>query len=1049
MADIHWLNPVSGDFNTGTNWTGGTVPTASDNVFLDAVGAAFTVSESPHTFQQISTLHLAANATLAVGYYDNFQILPQSGASIGVNAGAIQVSGGHSDLVLGQGTFSNSGTIELGNGELLVQAATATTLDGGGQVVLDGGFGSSIGQVVGALNNVDNTIAGGGFITTTLSNDADGVVDANGAGGAGLYISNDSITNNGLLESTGGPGLDIRRGANVDQTGGGRILAANGASVVLETVQIAGGTLTTTGTGVVLIEGQTLLDGSASALTNRATIDLISNVNGYSLTLKGAIDNAGTIAVDTGNSTGRVENLIVNPAGVTLTGAGAITLDGDGKGQIIGSQGGATLTNVDNTISGTGTIGGTYLTLINQAKGVIDANAAGGLTIAGVTTNIGTVLAGGGAIAITGALTNLSGSTLTGGVFEADANSTLSFNATSNIATDNATLILNGVNSAIQGGAPLESTLIAIRKAGVLEILGGRNWTSSVSLSNAGTLNLGGGTFTTATLTNGGRISGFGALAATLTNTGTLAVQSHATLSLVGGLLTNLSGSTLTGGVYSVATKGVLQLANNVTIATLDATVDLAGAGATVQSLNTSTSSQVTLGASLAAVGSGGALEILGGASLATTHTLTNAGAISIGGGTLTLAGLVNSGSASGSGEIMGGGSLVNQAGGVIDGAGPGALTLTTTGAVVTNGGTLEATGGGGLILQGVSVAGAGGSILAGAGSTVTLQASMVGGGTFGTATGGVISLGDGVAATLDGLLANAGTIALGGAGSPTSLVFDANTSLTGGGVVSLGANKNNTLTATQLSVVLTNIDNRIEGSGKLGGNRMTLVNQAGGVIDADGKVALTLASGAKTIANAGLIEATNKGKGVIASAVLNTGTLEAAGGTLTLQAAVTGSGAVDVASGTLDIANANAAEAVTFTGKTGTLQLDQSRTFTGAVSGFSKAGKTTLDLRDIGFVSAGEARFSGSATSGVLTVTDGTHTAHIALTGNYTGATFTAASDGHGGVKIIDTPTPAPHAFVAAMASLGSGASAAAPFDPDRYLEAPILCAREPSRGL
>ena len=305
-------------------------------------------------------------------------------------------------------------------------------------------------------------------------------------------------------------------------------------------------------------------------------------------------------------------------------------------------------------------------------------------------------------------------------------------------------------------------------------------------------------------------------------------------------------------------------------------------------------------------------------------------------------------------------------------------------------------------------------------------------GGAFATAAGGLITLGNGSTATLEGAIANAGTIAVASAGTVTSLIFDSNTSLTGGGTVSLSANKNNMITGTQSSVVLTNVDNTIAGSGMLGAKKLTLVNDAGGVIDADSKTALTIATGAAIITNAGLIEATGKGNGVIASAVANSGTLEANGGTLTLQASVTGAGKVAIAAGTLDITNMNAAEAVAFTGKTGTLELDQSQTFAGAVSGFSKAGRTTLDLRDIGFASPGEATFSGNAKSGVLTVSDGTHTARIALTGNYTGVTFTAASDGHGGVSVVDTPTPgaprpqntAAHTFIAAMAGFGAPAA-------------------------
>ncbi len=38
--------------------------------------------------------------------------------------------------------------------------------------------------------------------------------------------------------------------------------------------------------------------------------------------------------------------------------------------------------------------------------------------------------------------------------------------------------------------------------------------------------------------------------------------------------------------------------------------------------------------------------------------------------------------------------------------------------------------------------------------------------------------------------------------------------------------------------------------------------------------------------------------------------------------------------------------------------------------------------------------------------MTDGTHTANIALLGNYMASTFVAASDGHGGTVVHDPPS-------------------------------------------
>ncbi len=196
-------------------------------------------------------------------------------------------------------------------------------------------------------------------------------------------------------------------------------------------------------------------------------------------------------------------------------------------------------------------------------------------------------------------------------------------------------------------------------------------------------------------------------------------------------------------------------------------------------------------------------------------------------------------------------------------------------------------------------------------------------------------------------------------------------------------------------------------------------------VIDAG---SLTLGGSKTTVVSAGLIEATS-GLLTIKGAIDNTGTLAAAHGNLTVMGAVTGAGTATVSGATLDFASAFT-EKVTFTGKTGILELGRSRGYTGTISGFSESGGTSLDLVDIGFVSSTEATFSGTTKSGTLTVTDGVHTAKIKLKGDYMGSTFVATSDGHGGTIVVDpktatatappiTQAPA-HQFIAAMAGLG-----------------------------
>jgi hypothetical protein len=91
----------------------------------------------------------------------------------------------------------------------------------------------------------------------------------------------------------------------------------------------------------------------------------------------------------------------------------------------------------------------------------------------------------------------------------------------------------------------------------------------------------------------------------------------------------------------------------------------------------------------------------------------------------------------------------------------------------------------------------------------------------------------------------------------------------------------------------------------------------------------------------------------------------------------------------------------VTFASSTGTLKLDNSASFAGTVAGMT--GQDTLDLVDINFASIQNPTFSGTSTGGTLMVSDGTHTANIALLGNYMASTFTVSSDGHGGTFVVD----------------------------------------------
>jgi hypothetical protein len=349
-------------------------------------------------------------------------------------------------------------------------------------------------------------------------------------------------------------------------------------------------------------------------------------------------------------------------------------------------------------------------------------------------------------------------------------------------------------------------------------------------------------------------------------------------------------------------------------------------------------------------------------------------------------------------------------------------------------GGTVELAGGAGTItgLGGVaSLSGAASGQLSGFGTyVIDGGASWTLMGASKLDAGETLDVMNGGTAVVSGALTNAGLIALMSTGTATDLVVGAaGAKLFGGGQVTLSNNAANAIIGLTGAATLTNVNDTISGAGQIGEGRMRLVNAKGGTIIGGQTTALVIDTGANAISNLGLIE--NKGKGgtLVVSAVRNSGTLLAAGsGTLILQGLVTGTGVGQVNGGRLFVQQAFK-ENVAFTGTTGVLELGDSVAYTGQVSGFSKTSKTSFDLADIGFHDIHQASYAGTASGGVLTVTDGTRTAHINLVGDYTSLFFVTLNDGHGGTLVRDLTSPPPTTAAVlsqSIAAMGGGSSAA-----------------------
>jgi autotransporter family porin len=376
-----------------------------------------------------------------------------------------------------------------------------------------------------------------------------------------LTLAGGATTNTGTLEASGGGTLELETVVN---NSGGTIEALAGSTVVLTSGfngSVNGGTLTTSGTGV--IESQDgVLDGTVNVPTNSGKLTVS---NGQDLTLQGTINNTGTITLS-GNS------CIILAEPTTLTGSGKVIM---ASGNCIYGSGNS-LTN-ESTIEGAGTIGDSNPMPITN-DGTILANKSTPLTIqpnsAGFTNNGKLTVARGSELIINSSVTdpfnNLSGGTLTAGTY----NVTGKLEIGGAITTNAASITLTGATAEIStsAGTNALASLGGNTTKGVLSLQSGQALTAT-SFSNAGKTTVGvGSSFTIAgsytqtagTTTVDGTLTaptGVNLQKGTLEGKGTLgaAVTSNATV-IVGDATTKAGLLTVTGS-YSQQASGVLDVA--------------------------------------------------------------------------------------------------------------------------------------------------------------------------------------------------------------------------------------------------------------------------------------------------------------------------------------------------------------------------------------------------------------------------------------------------------------------------------------------------------
>ncbi len=687
---------------------------------------------------------------------------------------------------------------------------------------------------------------------------------------------------------------------------------------------------------------------------------LITLANGGDFKDHSKISNAITGTIDLSGGTLNVQVDIANSGKVTVESNAKLTL---GSAAI---DGGTVTNNGEIDLAGSAVLKNGVLGNSGQIK---VSGAGNALDNENVKSNhILEVLAGGALLLDLGTTVANAGGTVT-----VDGLATLTLDSASidgGTVTDNGTIDLAG-NAVLKNGT--------LGNAGQINVSGTGNALDSETVANAGGVFKVTGTLTLdfdtsiagGILTNSGLVQIDSAAGATLdgvhvnNDAGTIQID---TISFDGKLIVD-DGTTITGGTLTIGSLGLFEVETP--------------KGATLDGVTVGNSGVVQVDAD-------SVLNLTGGTTI-TGGTITDNGTIDVlGDSTINGGALLQNGSVT-----VESGATLTLDDVTIDGT-----KITGTDATDTHVASLVQTGSGTVTLDGATIAGGtliNDGTLDSIGTTFITDVSITNTCTI-EATGGVLTIDGTVAAALS----NSNTI-----------------EATGGKIFLSHETVTNTGTMESLNGGLLVLDH-------------TTVDNANGTIEAvdpDGpsistvelqNVAIT--GGTVATVSDGIVDATSGVNTISAATINNSGTLEVTGGTLTIDAASTvhNSGLFEANGGSLivntsfsgnaeivgasllELGGANSSATVTFAaGSTGgELKIDAS-TFDGEIVGLAATDK--LDLGAIGFGphTTGTYVSDTDDDSGVLTITDGSHSISLNLVGDYSNAHFAGGTDGNGGTLI------------------------------------------------
>lgn len=463
QLDAVWIGG-SAPWNNAGNWSPAAIPnnnmTNTFNALIDDGDAGTMSVVNVNLNATIDNLTLDAGDTLII---DNTRALSVIGAP-------------------GAGSILNGGLVRLESTGLLTNlfaVSGAVTISGGGTIQLSNNINNRIvGSSGGSFINLDNTILGAGQIgggATDFSNSA--AIQADQPAGIIIDPAANPFVNSGILRAANGATLRLQTGSFAND--GGLIEALAASFVELSSATISGGTISTTGTGVIrtAVSTSNLLAHGATPVTNVGEIEI---ANGANIRLTGTtFQNQGSISI---LSTGFSTDLRADSTTVNLVGGGEVIL-GDHPSNRITGTGGGSLVNVDNTIRGAGQIGANTLDMTNQAT--IVANGINPLSLDPATqfNNEGSLLAQNATLRlINGFFDN------TGGLIEAQSNGIVDV---STATVSGGTLSASGNGYArVVTSSGLNGDVDPVALACPINVMNGFDLTLRGSIQNSGSINL-------------------------------------------------------------------------------------------------------------------------------------------------------------------------------------------------------------------------------------------------------------------------------------------------------------------------------------------------------------------------------------------------------------------------------------------------------------------------------------------------------------------------------------------------------------------------------